>query len=239
MFAHCIKIKFLNLSNFVTSLVVSMDYMFYNCTSLNILDISNFNMMQTTSAVQILTGFKNLSYINLYNTQDNNLISQTSLNSDNNIEKQFYVCQKNNIITNTKSIPCCNYNINDDKCIIPLTTSVDTTIIPLTSIINITKEFEIIYNNIIENMEDQGYKIVQTEKGIFQFSTVEEQLNNKSAIVSSVDLGECEDKLRVQEGLNDTEQFLIVKLDIINSKQLMLRMFNMKYLIHVIIVKLM
>ena len=210
MFAQCMKLKLLNLSNFVTSLVVSMDYMFYNCTSLSILDISNFNMIQTTSAVQILTDLKNLIYINLYNTQDNNFISQSSLNTDNNIEKQFYVCQKNNIITNTKSIPCCNYDINEDKCI-------DTTIIPITSIINITKEFEIIYNTIIDNMEDQSYKIVQTEKGIFQFSTVEEQLNNKSDIVSSVDLGECEDKLRVQEGLNDTEQFLIVKLDIINS----------------------
>ena len=210
MFAQCTKLKLLNLSNFVTSLVVSMDYMFYNCTSLSILDISNFNMIQTTSAVQILTDLKNLIYINLYNTQDNNFISQSSLNTDNNIEKQFYVCQKNSIITNTKSIPCCNYDINEDKCI-------DTTIIPITSIINITKEFEIIYNTIIDNMEDQSYKIVQTEKGIFQFSTVEEQLNNKSDIVSSVDLGECEDKLRVQEGLNDTEQFLIVKLDIINS----------------------
>ena len=210
MFAQCTKLKLLNLSNFVTSLVVSMDYMFYNCTSLSILDISNFNMIQTTSAVQILTDLKNLIYINLYNTQDNNFISQSSLNTDNNIEKQFYVCQKNSIITNTKSIPCCNYDINEDECI-------DTTIIPITSIINITKEFEIIYNTIIDNMEDQSYKIVQTEKGIFQFSTVEEQLNNKSDIVSSVDLGECEDKLRVQEGLNDTEQFLIVKLDIINS----------------------
>ena len=217
MFSQCTKLKLLNLSNFVTSLVVSMDYMFYNCTSLNILDISNFNMVETTSAAQILTGLKDLSYINLYNTQDNNLISQSALNTDDNIEKQFYVCQKNSIITNTKSIPCCEYDINGDKCLNTLTTTFIASTVPITSIINITKEIEMLYNNIIENMEDQNYKIVQIEIGIFQFSTVEEQLNNKSETISSVDLGECEDKLRVQEGLNETEQFLIVKLDIINS----------------------
>ena len=226
MFAQCTNLKLLNLSNFVTSLVVSMDYMFYNCTSLNILDISNFNMMQTMSAVQILTSLKNLSYINLYNIQDNDLISQSELNTDNNIEKQFYVCQKYNIITNTKSIPCCNYNINEDKCndiltttlTVPVSASVSVnTINPIITIINITKEVEIIYNNIIDNMEDQSYKIIQTENGIIQFSTLKEQLDNQSETVSSVDLGECEDKLRVQEGLNETEQFLIVKIDTFNS----------------------
>jgi uncharacterized membrane protein len=36
-------------------------------------------------------------------------------------------------------------------------------------------------------------------------------------MVSSIDLGECEDKSREQEGLNETEEFLMIKLDIKNK----------------------
>ena len=232
MFAHCTSLKILNLSNFITSSVISMDYMFYNCTSLNILDISNFNMLQTTSAVFILSGLYNLNFINLYNTKDNDLISESILNTNNNIENNFYVCQKNNIITNIKSIPCCNYNMNENQCDDILTTNIINNILTTnliddilttnnlfdtTIIINTTNEIESIYNSIIENIEDLSYKVIQTEIGIFQFSTLEEQVNNKSEKISSVDLGECEDLLREQEGLNSTEQFLIVKLDIKNT----------------------
>ena len=52
---------------------------------------------------------------------------------------------------------------------------------------------------------------------VMQFSTVNEQLTNTSDMVSSIDLGECEDKLREQEGLNETEEFLMIKVDIKNK----------------------
>jgi len=52
---------------------------------------------------------------------------------------------------------------------------------------------------------------------VLQFSTVNDQLTNTSNKVSSIDLGECEDKLREQEGLNETEEFLMIKLDIKNK----------------------
>ena len=116
MFSQCNNLKILNLSNFDTSLVQTMDSMFYNCNALNILDISNFNMEQITSNNQMLNGLTNLNFINLYNIKDNGYLSGSALNSDNSRENVFYVCQKTNIITNTKSLNCCNYYDNAPHC---------------------------------------------------------------------------------------------------------------------------
>ena len=206
MFNGCRKIKYLNLSNFDTSLVTSMNSMFYGCQALEYLDISNFNLVSITSIEQMFNGIININYINLYNTKDNGHFSESFLNQYNFGNKRFYVCQQYNIIINAMSKNCCEFD-NEVLC-----KDEDNT-----TDINETKLIEDIYNTIITNIEDTGYKIVKTQTSVFQYSTIEEQLNNKTEEVSSVDLGECEGKLRKQEGLNDTEQFLMLKLDIKNS----------------------
>ena len=91
-----------------------MDNMFYNCTSLEFIDISNFNLSQTTSTNQMFIDLKNLKFIDLYNTQDNGFLLSNALNTDNTIKKIFFVCQKTNIITHPKAFNCCNYF---DNCI--------------------------------------------------------------------------------------------------------------------------
>ena len=240
MFAHCIKLQSLNLSNFDTSEVKTMDNMFYNCTSLEFIDISNFNLSQTTSTNQMFTDLKNLKFIDLYNTQDNGFLLSNALNTDNTIKKIFFVCQKTNIITHPKAFNCCNYFDNDIDCdyyiestvinevsenteingntkLTEITKIIESSEI-ITTIINMTEYIYSIYKNIIENMGDQSYRIIKSKNLILHFSTVYEQLHNKSLLVSSVDLGECETLLREQEGLNDTEQFLMIKLDIKNEK---------------------
>ena len=211
MFAQCNSLKILNLSNFVTSKVKFMNYMFYNCSSLNILDISNFNLVSITNIEQIFDGIININYINLYNTKDNGHLSESFLNHYNFGNKRFYVCQQYNIITNAMSKNCCEID-NEGLCTVE-----DNTLDLNTTDTNETELIEEIYNIIISNLEDYGYKIVKTQTSVFQYSTIEEQLNNKTEEVSSVDLGECEEKLRKQEGLNDTEQFLMLKLDIKNT----------------------
>jgi len=205
MFAHCTALESLNLSNFDTTAVQSMDYMFYNCSSLSILDISNFNLLQSTID-QMFFGLINLSYINIYNVKDNNKIVGCTLNTDTNIEKIFYVCQKESLITNIKSLECCDYYDNEAHCDFNKTDNNA-----------ISKEIMNFYNNIIFALEDLDYKIIKTENIFLQFSTVYEQLINSSDLGSSIDLGECEDKLREQEGLNENEELLMVKLDIKNT----------------------
>ena len=192
-----------------------MDYMFYNCSSLNSLDLSDFNLLQVTSNNQMLTSLKNINYINLFGIQENGQISSSGINTDANIQKVFFVCQKTNLITHSKSYNCCDYYNNEAQCDYPLeTTEIITNIENIT---NITEQIETIYNSVIQNLKDQAYKVVQTKNLVLQYSTVKEQLNNKSQMVSSVDLGKCEDLLREQEGLNETEEFLMVKMDIINT----------------------
>ena len=196
VFYGCSALKSLNLSTFQTTLVTSMNYLFYNCASLEILDISNFNMAQTTNAQDMFFGVNNLIFINLYNTQDNDKIASSSLNTD--IEKKFYICQVNEIITNLNSINCCSYP-NIASCNAE------------------SKEIAVNYNSIITNIESKDFKVVKTENSIIQFSTVKEQMTNTDNTYSSIDLGDCEDKIRQQEGLSESEEFLIVKVDIKNS----------------------
>jgi surface protein len=205
MFSQCTALESLNLSNFDTTAVQSMDYMFYNCSSLSILDISNFNLLQSTIE-QIFFGLINLSYINIYNVKDNNKLVECTLNTDTNIEKIFYVCQQEFLITNTKSLDCCDYYDNQAHCDFNKTDNSA-----------ISKEIMNAYNNILLTLEEKNYQVIKTENMVMQFSTVNEQLTNTTEMVSSIDLGECEDKLREQEGLNETEEFLMIKVDIKNK----------------------
>ena len=196
VFYGCSALKSLDLSTFQTTSVTTMSNLFYNCAALEVLDISNFNMIQTTNVENMFFGLNNLIFINLRNTQDDGKITASSLNSDT--ARQFYICQEDEIITNTYSINCCNYP-NIAAC------SAE------------AKTIENNYNSIIADIENNDFKTIKTENSVIQFSTVKDQLTNTDNSYSSVDLGDCENKLREQEGLSESEEFLMVKVDIKNS----------------------
>ena len=63
MFYECSSLKELNLSNFNTNNVTDMGYMFYKCSSLRELDLSNFNTNNVTKMASMFYGcsdqFKN------------------------------------------------------------------------------------------------------------------------------------------------------------------------------------
>ena len=79
------------------------------------------------------------------------------------------------------------------------------------------KQLSDIYKSLKSAMEEQNSQIIQNENAIFQLSTLEEQLNEEIPYVSSVDLGDCESLLRTQEGLEDDEDFLMIKVDLKNK----------------------
>ena len=232
LFSNCYNIREINISHFDTSLVKYMDNMFYNCYSLEILDISNFNMLQIISANDMLTGLSNLNYINLYNIQDNNgIISQSSLNNDNTRYVPFYVCQRENIITNSLSLTCCEYYLNEAHCDnedIPSpeiddninNENMDINIISIndTDIPDISNFINDLYNEIIANMSDIEFTIIQSNIFNLEYSNYKQQLNNKLLKdISTINLGQCEEKLRQQENLDPSEEFIIIKLDIKNK----------------------
>lgn len=105
--------------------------MFYNCSCLKVLDISNFNTTNglhnikdfgqndkdTPSSIPVIytdifLNNNKIKYINLYTTNDTGLIANSSLNNINDL----IVCQKNNIIANpTAQNKYLEYNFYIDK----------------------------------------------------------------------------------------------------------------------------
>ena len=65
MFYNCTSLKSLNLSNFNTKNVTDMYRMFYNCSSLISLDLSNFNTNNVTDINSMFSGLnENCKIIN-------------------------------------------------------------------------------------------------------------------------------------------------------------------------------
>ena len=114
LFSGCNSLLSLNLSKIITSNTKDLSYMFENCTSLKVLDISEFNF-KNKNVTDMFLNVNNIKYLGLYNTIDNDkFISKSKLNEID----ELFVCQKNNIISNTKAVNiCCNYyNIETDLC---------------------------------------------------------------------------------------------------------------------------
>ena len=84
---------------------------------------------------------------------------------------------------------------------------------------NITEnESEEIYQQLKKdnlNLESaKQNKIVETNNIIYQVATLEVQKNSKNPSVSSIDLGDCEGKLREKYEMTDEDEFIIIKKDI-------------------------
>ena len=123
-----------------------MSNLFYNCVSLEVLDISNFNMIQTTNVQNMFYGLNNLKFINLYHTKDDGKITASNLNT--HIERLFFICQEDDIITNSNSINCCDY-------------------LNITTCIPESKAIDINYNSIIVNIGSQDFKIIRMKIALF------------------------------------------------------------------------
>ena len=74
MFYYCSSLTSLNLSNFNTNNVTNMSYMFYNCSSLTFLNLSNFN---TNNVNNMSYMFYDCSSLNSsLNTQDKKILNE-------------------------------------------------------------------------------------------------------------------------------------------------------------------
>ena len=66
MFYDCYSLESIDLSNFDTSKVTDMGYMFSGCYSLEYLDLSKFDMINCNSYENMFSDISNIRYINLY-----------------------------------------------------------------------------------------------------------------------------------------------------------------------------
>lgn len=82
MFFNCTSLNTLDVSKFNTSNVVVMGDMFYNCSSLESLDIRNFNTSKVTGMPALFAGCSKLSSINISNFNTSNVTSMHSMFKD-------------------------------------------------------------------------------------------------------------------------------------------------------------
>ena len=106
MFSYCSSLTSLDLSNFDTSLVTSMNYMFKNCSSLTSLDLSNFKTLELKRLDSMFANCVNLEYINMDNFKEENLYLSEILNRDifYNVPENVVICIKE-INTELKIFP--------------------------------------------------------------------------------------------------------------------------------------
>ena len=93
MFRNCSSLQSLDLSNFDTSNVTDMQYMFEKCSSLQSLYLSNFDLREVTEMGRMFSGCSNLEYI------DASKINITSYPTPSYYNQEiFYNCSKLNHI---------------------------------------------------------------------------------------------------------------------------------------------
>ena len=76
------------------------------------------------------------------------------------------------------------------------------------------KQIENIHDNLIDNLKEfnKTNTIISTQNVVFQVSTLEQQKNNIFYNISSIDLGECEEKIR--KNIIGDDNLIIIKTDI-------------------------
>ena len=75
------------------------------------------------------------------------------------------------------------------------------------------EQIGIIYKIMQQRVSANASEIIETQNVKFQISTLEEQKNNHPNI-SVIDLNECEDLLKAQEGLTEDQELIVLKTDI-------------------------
>ena len=171
-----------------------MDEIFYECNSLNYLDLSNFNMINCDYYNNIFTNISNIKYINLHNFKNDKIISEIFEKGDN-----LFVCQKEKIIKNPRAYNCCNYIFEAHKCNEDIKYSTSTYDIPrstdnniLTTTLNKVKTENLdpymidTTSNLkttTEHIHDTEHTIPKTEKSTSHITEKTEQISNIPSIV--------------------------------------------------------
>ena len=78
-------------------------------------------------------------------------------------------------------------------------------------------QIKIIYNLLKGKVSTDANQLIETENVIFQLSTLEEQKNSNNPNISSIDLGDCEQLIKDQEGLTENDKLIVLKTDIKNE----------------------
>ena len=136
-------------------------------------------------------------------TSNVNFLSSTILSTNSNFQKVSSETSLNSPSTNPISLnECSKEQILNNKCNEGKMTD---------------QQIEDIHTNLKDNLNqfNNTNNIIETKNVIFQISTLEQQKNNLFSNISSIDLGECENKIKNSiEGLSEKDELIIIKTDI-------------------------
>mgnify|MGYP004640175071 CR=1 FL=1 len=82
MFYNCSSLTTLDVSNFDTSKVTDMSYMFYNCSSLTSLDVSNFDTSKVTNTSRMFSKCSSLTNLDVSAFNTSNVTNMSSMFDD-------------------------------------------------------------------------------------------------------------------------------------------------------------
>ena len=91
MFYYCSSLTSLDLSNFNTSNVTNMGYMFSDCSSLTSLDLSNFNTSKVTDMHNMFFGCSSLTSLDLSNLDTSKVTDISYMFGDCSSLKDVYI----------------------------------------------------------------------------------------------------------------------------------------------------
>ena len=84
------------------------------------------------------------------------------------------------------------------------------------------QQVEEVYKEIKENILAKDYngtkKVIKSQNVIFELSKLDEQKNNDSPNISTIDLGICEDRLKTKYNISKDDSLIILKSDVKNDE---------------------
>lgn len=89
MFYSCTSLPEIDLSNFKTDSALNMGFMFYNCEALKSLDLSTFNTSKTNNMANMLSGLKNCTEIDVSSFDTTNVTTMDSMFSNNPLIERY------------------------------------------------------------------------------------------------------------------------------------------------------
>ena len=231
MFYGCSKLISLDISNFDTSKVTDMEFMFDECSSLNYLDLSNFNTQNVVNIRCMFYGCSSLVYLNLFSFKINSSVNIGSIFQEispdvkyciNDIDTQKYLltngkksncndkCFKDNIIIDKNTKECLesnNSNFIEEKTedICKIDSNLNSDIIS-----NFRKALINKCYFTIDNYEDFTLK---KNNFIYTITSTENQKNNKNSNNTTINLGECENKLKEKFNISKNSSLYLLKVD--------------------------
>ena len=140
-------------------------------------------------------------------TENNKELSAKEINNDiRETEKQIEITTNNLLETENKIeiTQTILKDCNEDKILRNQCTKGKITI----------DQYDNIKNSILTPNNTNQNTIIKTETMVIQLSSLEDQKNSDNSNISSIDLGDCENKLRLAYNLSDDEDLIIYKVDI-------------------------